>query len=223
MNPTARKRSGLMLLGVGLFAAGFGATFLQDLVPEATAARASASGPYTPLFRTREGSELTMIYIGSSGCAPSNLKGLPEAVEELKVEVRDKAGRNGRGFTAIGVARDWDVDAGLDHLRKFGKFDEVMAGRNWLNSGVRRYVWEEIPGEAATPQVLVVERFVGDPAPAAQGIQYGIKDERIIIRKVGADEILEWVHQGAPLPNMAKVPSVAESGQPDTSAVSIIR
>ncbi len=25
--------------------------------------------------------------------------------------------------------KDWDVERGLDHLAKFGQFDEVMAGR----------------------------------------------------------------------------------------------
>ncbi|MBW3630223.1 MAG: hypothetical protein KY464_13105 [Gemmatimonadetes bacterium] len=160
-------------------------------------------GPYRPAAVTREGTELVLVYIGSSGCVPSNHEDLPGALEQLKVRLRDRADGGRRGFATVGIARDWVVDEGLAHLRKYGSFDEVMAGRNWMNAGVRRYVWEEIPGEASTPQVLVVERAVGDVA--ARGIQYGTQGERLVVRKVGTDEILAWAQQGAPLPELAAV------------------
>ncbi|MBW3570917.1 MAG: hypothetical protein KY467_07415 [Gemmatimonadetes bacterium] len=147
------------------------------------------------------------MYIGSSGCAPSNREDLPGALEQLKRLLRQRAEAGARGFSAVGIARDWDTQDGLAHLRKFGAFDEVMAGRNWMNAGVRRYVWEEIPGEAATPQVLLVERVVGDVS--ASGIQYGVHGERLVARKVGADEILKWTEQGAPLPALGWVQSAA--------------
>lgn len=164
---------------------------------------------YRPAGVTREGTELTLVYIGSSGCVPSNRKDLPGALEQLKRRLRDRAGHADRGFSTVGIARDWEVQAGPGHLDKFGAFDEVMAGRNWMNAGVRRYVWEEIPGEAATPQVLVLERVVGDVTTSE--IQYGVQGERLVVRKVGADEILQWARQGAPLPSLgpAQTPAAA--------------
>lgn len=168
---------------------------------------AERGGAYRPSRITREGAELTLVYIGSSGCVPSNRRDLPGAIEELKRRLRDRANGAGRHFTAVGVARDWEVRAGLGHLRKFGAFDEVMAGRNWLNAGVRAYVWEDVPGEATTPQVLLLERVVGDATAA--GIQYGIHGERLVTRKVGADEIVRWARHGAPLPTLRPLATAA--------------
>lgn len=180
--------------------------------PPASAAAAPGmqrGGAYRPAGVTREGTELTLVYIGSSGCVPSNRKELPGALEQLKRRLRDRAANAGRGFSTVGIGRDWEVKAGLAHLGKFGAFDEVMAGRNWMNAGVRRYVWEEVPGEAATPQVLVLERVIGDVS--TRGIQYGVQGERLVVRKVGADEILQWTRQGAPLPSLgpAQAPAPA--------------
>lgn len=202
---SVRNSMTLLALGLGIFAVGFWGAYREAPFAGNAAAlvQRASDGRYVPLGRTREGAELALIYIGSSGCVPSNQKGLSDAVEELKLAVRETSARNGRSFTAVGIARDWDAEAGLDHLRKFGRFDELLAGRNWLNMGVRRYVWEELPGEAATPQILIVERFVGNPAPTARGIQYVIRDERLVTRKVGAEEILRWARQGAPLPDLA--------------------
>lgn len=182
----------------------------QSAAPAADTPSAARGGPYRPARVTREGTELTLVYIGSSGCVPSNRKDLPGAVERLKLHLRHRASDANRLFTAVGVARDWEVTAGVGHLRKFGSFDEVMAGRNWMNAGVRAYVWEDIPGEATTPQVLLLEREVGDVSAA--GIQYGIHSERLVVRKVGADEIVRWARQGAPLPTLrplAAAPVVA--------------
>ena len=173
----------------------------------AAAPPAEREGTYRPARVTREGTELALVYIGSAGCVPSNRRDLPAAVEQLKRQLRDRANDANRLFAAVGVARDWEAKAGWGHLRKFGSFDEVMAGRNWLNAGVRRYVWEDIPGEATTPQVLVLERTVGDPSAA--GIQYGIHGERLVVRKVGADEIVRWARQGAPLPALPRLPAAA--------------
>lgn len=203
-------RGALLVVAAAVFATAV-AVGGHPPAPAAAAPGMERGGPYRPAGVTREGTELTLVYIGSSGCAPSNRKDLPGALEQLKQRLHDRAEDAGRGFSAVGVARDWEVKSGLAHLDKFGAFDEVMAGRNWMNAGVRRYVWEEIPGEAATPQVLVLERVVGDVD--ASGIQYGVRGERLVVRKVGADEILQWTRQGAPLPSLGPEQAPAPAAQ----------
>ena len=42
----------------------------------------------------------------------------------------------GRSFTETGIAKDWDVRAGVAHLETFGTFDEIMSGLSWVNEGV---------------------------------------------------------------------------------------
>lgn len=98
------------------------------------------------------------------------------------------------GFATSGVARDLVVRHGLEHLEKFGAFDEVTTGRGWLNMGVLEYIYGDMPGAAATPQVIVVERTVKRDG------EWGIEDQRVLARRAGLDEIEEWAKEGSPLP-----------------------
>ncbi|MCY3599679.1 MAG: hypothetical protein OXN85_06885, partial [Gemmatimonadetes bacterium] len=86
------------------------------------------------------------------------------------------------------------VQNGLEHLERFGPFDEVTAGRGWLNMGVLEYIYGDLPGVAATPQVIVVERTVKRDG------EWRIEDQRVLARRAGLDEIEEWAKEGAPLP-----------------------
>lgn len=201
-------------LEVALAATMFGVAFLAasaGAVPAPEVSfrwRADPEGGYVPAFRAPPGRELAMVFIGSSRCAASNRESLPPAVERLKLLLRDRAAQSGRSFTTLGVARDWDVEAGLAHLRRFGRFDEVSAGRNWLNGGVLHYVWDDLPGQAATPQVVVVERRLVDrrTSEAADGV---VQDERLVTRLVGWKEIERWARRGAPL-QLPPVPAPAD-------------
>ncbi|HEX2191218.1 MAG TPA: hypothetical protein VHG51_20075 [Longimicrobiaceae bacterium] len=172
----------------------------------------SGTRVYAPERRVREGRELAMVYIGSAACGPSNREDLPGMIEELKLRLSGRAAGSGRSFAAVGIARDWDVREGIAHLEKFGEFDEVATGRSWLNLGTLKYVWEDLPGVAATPQVLVVDRSVGEQGPGREGTQYTVRDEVLIARKVGTDEIGEWLARGAPLPDLEQVP-IGGSGE----------
>lgn len=197
---------GDVLLAVVVFAVAFlSASSGVVPLPEVTLRwRPGANADPTPTGRIMEGPELAMVFIGASTCRASNHEGLPATVEQLARTLRGKAKRSGRSFTTVGIARDWDVEAGLAHLRKFGRFDEVSAGRNWLNSGLRHYMWEDIPGEAATPQVVVVDRRLVDRNSSAA--QAGmVQGERLVARLVGWKEIQQWAERGAPLPDLPPV------------------
>jgi hypothetical protein len=112
----------------------------------------------------------------------------------MKVLLAGKAKATGRSFTTIAVALDWDVDEGLAFLRNFGKFDEILVGRNWTNEGAIRYIWHDFPGRPSVPQVVVLVRSVdvGKRTLSVVG-------ERVLTRQIGVDEIRDWVAKGVPL------------------------
>jgi hypothetical protein len=144
--------------------------------------------------RIDSGPEVAMVFIGASRCAACRSRDLPALVERLKLIVQQRARARGCSFATIGVAEDADPDPGVGLLRRFGHFDEIVSGRGWLNMGCRRYI-QDFPGAAATPQVLVVSRYV---VHGGEGIT--IRNERPLVRKVGLDDIRSWVDGGGPLP-----------------------
>lgn len=142
--------------------------------------------------RLASGEEVALVYIGSSNCVWSNTPELVSLVQALKVDFQARAIENPWEFVAVGIARDMDPTRGLAHLRTFGAFDEVMTGRSWANIGLLKYIYGDMPGRAATPQILVVaRRFHSD------GGHYRLRDERVLVRAIGLDEIKAWALAGA--------------------------
>lgn len=220
----ARPRLGRMevvfactVFGVAVLASSTGAV----TIPEVSLRWAPQRGEYVPSKRAPDGQELALIFIGSSTCGASRHEVLPRAVQRLKLEMRERAVASGRSFTTLGIARDWDVDEGIEHLRGFGRFDEVVAGRNWVNIGILRYVWEDLPGRAATPQLLVVDRRLVDrnATEASGGV---LQDEQLLVRLVGWQEIERWAARGAPMQRLATAARPDSAGDPvDVSADAI--
>lgn len=155
---------------------------------------------YQPAFRlpAEERRELAMIYFSQSGCRACNIETLPAAVESVKQGLARRAEVTNHALVVMGVSLDWDPERGYEHLRRFGRFDEVSAGRSWINSSAMRYVWQDLPGTSGTPQIVIVERTF---QPATQlGEPPRIVGERVVLRKLGYVEIETWAKQGAPLP-----------------------
>ena len=96
-------------------------------------------------------------------------------------------------MATLGVARDWRVDAGIEHLRKFTAFDEVAVGRSWANHAIQEYLYGDLPGLGATPQVIVVARTFDN----LKG-HVSVTRERVVARVTGLDEIAAWATSGAP-------------------------
>ena len=88
----------------------------------------------------------------------------------------------------IGVATDWEFDKGLRFLADYGAFDEVIVGGNWLNSAAVRFIWRDLPGQPAFPQVVLLEREV---TVNKTNVTFG--PEKVISRFIGIDEIIERV------------------------------
>ena len=150
---------------------------------------------YIPNARSDSGDELVFVVIGSSSCAWSNLPVTANLVREARDSVVARAERSALRVATVGVAKDIVPERGIEHLRRFGAFDEVTAGRGWWNAGILRYIFDEFPGPAVTPQVLVIARTL-----AKSGGQWEIVDERVVVRKVGLTELTRWVDGGSTVP-----------------------
>lgn len=155
---------------------------------------------YTPRYRRETGPQLVMIYFGSSGCAASNQPALPEAVEALKIRLAGFAEQQEMSFVSIGVALDWNPERGVEHLSKFGRFDEISAGYNWGNTLGLRYMWSEESVTPTTPQVVVYRRLFIAPVDSAGPPYYGESDLELLGAVSGVDRIEEWVQSGSAWP-----------------------
>lgn len=144
--------------------------------------------------RLISGQETILVFVGASFCAGSTAPDIPAAVSRIIQHHAARAVEQGYQFASIGVAIDWSVDDGLPFIRSVARFDEVVVGRNWLNSAVARYIWRDIPGDASLPQILILQRHI-----RVQSHSIDLGDETLLARKVGADEIRDWAARGAPL------------------------
>lgn len=158
-----------------------------------------SSSNYQPSYDRQPGPQLVMTYFGSSTCGWSNEAALPDAVEDIKIELARYAQRRGLAFKAVGVALDWVPERGLDHLAEFGQFDEVSAGYNWGNGVALRDLWANPPPTIATPTIVVSQRQFIAPLDSTDVLDFGERERRNLLRKTGLDEITEWAQAGAPL------------------------
>lgn len=143
--------------------------------------------------------QIVLIYIGSSTCGPSNDPELPAAWRRIEERIRNQTAAVRRSLVTVGIARDFDAEAGLRHLRRYGPFDELVSGQGWSNVGLVHYVWKDVPGPAATPQILVVERNFEREAGV---VNRGTYTDKLLMRKVGTVEIKAFARLEAPLPRL---------------------
>jgi len=87
----------------------------------------------------------------------------------------------------VGIATDWSLTEGLRFLTQYGPFDQVIVGSNWLNLGAIEYIWRELPGRPALPQVVVVERDLR----VGQTI-INVSPDKLLARRIGVDELISW-------------------------------
>lgn len=135
----------------------------------------------------RAGTHVTLVVV-----APTSL---PDPVFASNVRsaldsIRSTTLRKGFLFSTIGVSDNWSTERGLLILERMGPFDELIVGRNWLNSGVELYV-TALGGRAAVPQLVVVARQI---AIDERGVHYGETHE--LQRVVGGAELENWSRRG---------------------------
>jgi hypothetical protein len=104
-----------------------------------------------------------------------------------------EAARRGAEFKIVGVSLDWEPEIGWEHLKKYGRFDEVTVGGNWRNISSETLIFQDSSSNAAAfPQVLVYEHTV-----TSTDNKLTFEPRRILTR---VHDIPRWVRAGAPIP-----------------------
>jgi hypothetical protein len=154
---------------------------------------APGTGAYVPDYEFRPGDEILLVFIGASFCGAQRKPGFPAVVEQAKVALARQARTRQVQFRAHAVSLDWKPAEAMAFLEHFGAFDEISIGSNWLNDGAVRYIWRDLPSEPAVPQIIVLQRHV------ETGGAVSVRDERVVRRLLGTDQITRWVNEGAQL------------------------
>ena len=185
-------------LGAGAFA--FGAGWNPGHIPawgRYLHARASFDMRYHPSVDPFwNGPEILMVYIGQSHCAPSNALELPQMVEDIKAGLSRFAEASGARFRAVGLSLDFSPVEGIDHLAKFGEFDELRAGGGTFSDSAMEFLWQGFPGTVATPQIVVIRRERVSPKDRQAPVEYSLKSGLELDRMIGLDGIGNWSLDG---------------------------
>jgi hypothetical protein len=180
----------------------------QDVTRPALERLRPSNHPYT------SGRELIVALIASSGCGFSRHPDAQRAFRSIVISVRQQAAaRNIPTVSVVGVAAEWSPDAGIDFLRNITTFDEMIVGRNWLNSGLDRYV-RSTGGDLAVPQVLVLERQI-----TATDSTIVVHGERLLSKHEGLRAILDWAESGARIAELDR--PIADASAPAVARKSV--
>lgn len=140
------------------------------------------------------GDEIVAIFVGASFCGATSAPDLPQVLEDMRRSLGTRASEEHKRLVTVGVALDVSPDDGLKFLSHYGRFDEVLAGRNWLNTGAIDYIWRDTPGAASLPQLIVLERHVDEGKTSIS-----VGTDHLIRREIGIEEIRNWVKMNTPL------------------------
>lgn len=148
--------------------------------------------PPTPPEEVEEIKETLAVLVTAGFCIASQREELTQAWPTILGSLAAKADEDGSRLRTLGVSIDVDPLEGIEALSRYGTFDEISSGSNWANLGVRTYVWESLPGQAAIPQVLVVSRTLRQGPEGHQ-----VLDEEVVDRMVGIAAIVRWADGNA--------------------------
>lgn len=149
--------------------------------------------------------EFAMVYIGSSTCVFCQDAQLPGYLAAIRDQLGEQARAQGRASASVGISVDPSAADGVEHLGAMADFDEVVAGRNWANIGAMRYLWDDLPGQPATPQVILVSRDVVNGEDTIY-----LRNEAVMHRAVGIDEVERLA---------TSFPALAQPASGDSTAV----
>jgi len=130
-----------------------------------------------------------------------------QAIGNLREKLRTTHGRSYAQVSVVAVDLDKDLNAGFEFLSKMGDvnveraFDQIIVGGSWLNEQMVRLVWREGISEAASPQILLIERPINTEAYVSSAT-ISVESDRLIAQLSG-NEIIPWIKRGIPLSKSA--------------------
>ena len=80
-----------------------------------------------------------------------------------------------------------------------GRCDEITTGRSLQGKGGYRFMWNALPGEASTPQVLVVTRMIDAPSEEYPHQSHCVSKATALTHQSGVTAISAWLDRGSPL------------------------
>jgi hypothetical protein len=170
---------GLLVVGLVACVAAVAATVMRD-DPEPL-----------PQQRLASGTDTLAILLLSAACPacqdPSGRSSVKSAIDDI---VERRTVDSDFGLVLVGVALDWDTEAGLAMLKLYGRFDELIVGQGWLNSAAIRHVWTDSLGIPEVPQLVVVEREIHVP-PSGEAVE--VRRLAPVQRIIGLDGISTWL------------------------------
>jgi hypothetical protein len=144
------------------------------------------------------GPHLLMVYVGSSDCAWSTDASLPGAVGAIRERLLQHARDQGMHAKFVGVSIDWDVDAGFEHLRGVGQFDEVSIGSNWANSWVLRF--NAAAPEQGVPAIYLLRQEMAYHDDDRDALLLKETSSELLAVRRGLQPILAWAESPGALP-----------------------
>lgn len=193
----------LSMLGAYIATSGLLEMFRPTEAATARADAATSDGPIDA-FASADGMHLVAFVITASDCGWSAQPRTMEALGSIRESMRAIYGGKYVRVGVVGVAIDDDPETGVAFLTDIGggtvrrAFDQVAIGGSWLNEQIVRLVWRDGVAEAATPQVIVLERVV-DTSLYASDYTIGISNDRVVANATGYSEVFQWLEQGLPL------------------------
>jgi hypothetical protein len=163
--------------------------------PRLLPAQGSAPVLATATLRDSVTTEYVVYFISAAFCVANRQPGFHEAVARLRPSVLAQARATSRTVSVVGVSVDPSADTAVAYLQRLGEWDEIAAGRNWMNTAVVRYVWQNGWGPPVVPQVIVVRHTV---TRSPRAIVVG-PDEKVLAA-TGHDAIVDWIARGTPIP-----------------------
>lgn len=148
-----------------------------------TAARNTGPSPFGPIGR--KAIRTRVVLIGSMYCGASTNAAFPGHWAAIRDRYRQTGHIDSANVTIIAVSSDVTIADGVKFFDKLGPFDELNVGGSWTSSALQHYVWLDLVGTAALPQVLVTEQEIDKTSPVA--IAFG--PERVVARYVGLAQI----------------------------------
>ena len=142
---------------------------------------------YHPTPSQHQGRDIVAIVIGSSQCGFSTWPKYMAVIDPMLRTLQDEARSRGFGFTAVGVAVDEPADSGYAYLKRLAEFDEILTGRQWLNTGLVHFLWPDSTITPATPELLIIARRYSNGVLGPRAV----RTERLFFAQ-GVDSIMAF-------------------------------
>ena len=134
-----------------------------------------------------------MVFVVSGICGATAQEGFDEAYAEVETVLSSQANGEGLKLHTIGIAVDPLVEDGLAVLRRFGPFDEILAGAGWENGMSLHYLFGDLSVLPTVPQLLVFRRSV---VPENRTLL--IMQDTLLFALRGLEEIVHFSQHGLP-------------------------